>query len=53
MRFGLMQSKIAVAKLVSNFEILPNDKTPANIKFIPTAFFLIPEGGMWLKFNKI
>jgi cytochrome P450 family 6 len=53
MRFGLMQSKIAIAKIVSNFEILPTEKTPIPMKFLPASPFLTPVGGMWLKLNKI
>lgn len=53
MRFGLMQSKLAIAKLVQNFEIYPTDKTPTPMKFVPSAAFLAPVGGMWLKLKKI
>jgi cytochrome P450 family 6 len=53
MRFGLMQSKIAIAKLVSNFEMSPTERTSIPMKFVPSAPFLTPLGDMWLKMKKI
>lgn len=48
-----MQSKIAIVKLLMNYEFEPNDKTPTSIKFIPSSLFVAPVGGMWLKVKKI
>lgn len=53
MRFGLMQSKLAIVKLVSQFELTPTAKTPIPMKFVPSSPFLSPVGGMWLKLKKI
>ena len=53
MRFGLMQSKIAIAKLVTTFEILPTEKTVNPMKFVASSPFLDPVGGMWLNLKKI
>lgn len=53
MRFGLMQSKIAIVKLVSNFEILTTEKTTIPMKFVPSSPFLTPVGGMWLQMKKL
>lgn len=53
MRFGLMQSKVAIAKLLQNYELLTTDKTAIPIKFVPSSPFLTPDGGMWLKLKKI
>lgn len=53
MRFGLMQSKLAIVKLVQNFEFEPTEKTPIPMKFIPSSPFLSPVGGMWLKVKKL
>jgi cytochrome P450 family 6 len=53
MRFGLMQSKIGIVKLVKNFEFAPTEKTPIPMKFIPSSPFLSPVGGMCLKVKKI
>lgn len=52
LRFGLMQSKLAVVKLIQNFEIAPSEKTPIPMKFIPSHPFLAPLGGMHLKLTK-
>lgn len=52
-RFGLMQSKVAIVKLISNFEIQPCAKTTIPMKFVPSSPFLAPAGGMWLKLKKI
>ncbi|KAG5669754.1 hypothetical protein PVAND_000048 [Polypedilum vanderplanki] len=53
MRFGSMQSKAGVAKLISSFLFSPCIKTTIPMKFVPTAPFLFPKGGMWLKVEKI
>ena len=53
MRFGLMQSKLAIVKLLQSFELSPNDKTPIPMKFVPASPFLAPVGGMWLNLKKI
>lgn len=53
MRFGMMQSKIAVAKILQNFTVTTNEKTQNTIKFIPSNPFLIPVGGLSLNFEKI
>ena len=53
LRFGMMQSKLAILKLLQNFEFSPSDKTPIPMKFVPSSPFLAPLGGMWLKIKKI
>lgn len=53
MRFGLMQSKIALVKLLQNFEFSPCDKTTIPMKFVAATPFLSPAGGMWLNLKKI
>lgn len=52
-RFGLMQSKIAVLKIIQNFELSPSDKTPIPMKFIASSPVLSPVGGMHLNLKKI
>ncbi|XP_069702399.1 probable cytochrome P450 6a14 [Periplaneta americana] len=49
MRFGLMQTKIGLISLLSKYEVHPSQKTPIPLVFDSKAFFLAPEGGMWLK----
>jgi cytochrome P450 family 6 len=53
MRFGLMQSKMGIAKLITNFTFSPAEKTTIPMKFMPSAPFLAPINGMWLKVEKI
>lgn len=52
-RFGMLQVKIALVKLLTNFELEVCEKTTIPMKFIPTAPFLSPVGGMWLKVNQL
>nr|ARO50425.1 cytochrome P450 [Chironomus tentans] len=53
MRFGQMQSKIGITKLIKNFKFSPCDKTPIPMVFDPKSLFTAPKGGMWLKVEKI
>lgn len=52
-RFGLMQSKIGIVKLIQNFEFSACDKTSIPLKFLEPTFFLTPLHKMWLKVSKI
>lgn len=49
MRFGQMQSKLAVVKLISSFKFSKCVKTEVPIKFNPSSPFIEPQGGIWLK----
>ncbi|XP_070493747.1 probable cytochrome P450 6a13 [Chironomus tepperi] len=53
MRFGLMQSKMGITKIIKNFIVSPSKKTPIPVKFVPPNPFLAPVGGMWLNLKKI
>lgn len=53
MRFGLMQSKLGIVKLLQNFEISTSSKTPIPMKFTPASPFLAPVGGMSLTMKKL
>lgn len=53
LRFGLMQAKLAIAKLIQNFELSASDKTPIPMKFHPSTPFLGSLDGMHLKLKKI
>lgn len=52
-RFGMLQMKIAIVKLLMNFEINVCDKTPMPLEFVKSAPFLAPIGGMWLEMKKL
>ena len=49
LRFGMLQIKIALVKLLANYKIGICEKTPIPLKFIPAAPFLAPVGNMCLK----
>jgi len=53
MRFGQMQSKMAILKLIKNFKFTPCEDTLIPMKFETFAPFISPKGGMWLKVEKI
>ncbi|KAL7026335.1 hypothetical protein ACKWTF_013868 [Chironomus riparius] len=53
LRFGTMQAKIGLVKLLRNFRILPSDKTLIPMKYSPSSGFQAPLGGMWLKLQSI
>lgn len=53
LRFGTMQTKIGLIKLLRNFKILPSSKTLIPMKYAPNAGFQSPLGGMWLKLENI
>nr|ARO50430.1 cytochrome P450 [Chironomus tentans] len=52
-RFGTMESKVGLIKLLSVFRILPSEKTSIPIQFSPTASLQTPLGGMWLKLQRL
>jgi cytochrome P450 family 6 len=49
MRFGLMQTKVGLASLLSKYEISVSEKTPIPLVMKAKSFLPTPEGGMWLK----
>ncbi|CAG9806333.1 unnamed protein product [Chironomus riparius] len=52
-RFGTMQVKLGLVKLLRNFKILPCNKTLIPMKYTPNSGFQSPFGGMWLKLEHI
>ncbi|XP_070493750.1 probable cytochrome P450 6a13 [Chironomus tepperi] len=53
LRFGTMQAKIGLIKLLRNFKFIPCSKTLIPMKFAPNSGFQSPLGGMWLKVEAI
>lgn len=53
LRFGKMETKIGLIKLLRNFRILPCDKTSVPLEFMPNASLQSPKNKMWLKLEKI
>lgn len=53
MRFGLVQTKFAIATILKNFKILPELQTKRPLKFDKNSQSNENEGGIWVKFQKI
>uniref|UniRef100_T1I504 Cytochrome P450 n=2 Tax=Rhodnius prolixus TaxID=13249 RepID=T1I504_RHOPR len=53
-RFALLEAKMALAKVVENFQINASSKNIEPLKRNPKEAFIInPIGGLWLKMDKI
>jgi cytochrome P450 family 6 len=52
-RFAALQIKIITVKLLKKFRIKTCEKTINPMKLNAEATLLSPEGGMWLKFEKL
>ncbi|KAK9507501.1 hypothetical protein O3M35_007343 [Rhynocoris fuscipes] len=52
-RFALLEAKIALAKIVENFQIHESLKNIEPLKRDPKSFIFEPIGGLWLKMKKI
>ena len=52
MRFALLQLKMAIIRIVSNFKILPCAKTVDKLVMAPGSTSGQPIGGMWVKIEK-
>jgi len=52
-RFVNLEMKIALAKIISKFEVEPCEKTVVPLTFAKMVIFLIPDRGIWLKFKPI
>lgn len=52
-RFGVMQTKIAIVKLLSKFKFTPCERTTIPMKFAPSSSLQSPMGGMWLKVENV
>lgn len=53
MRFGLMQSKLAIVTILSNFRVKLNPKTKTPLEMNPRALIPTTIGGIWLDLEKI
>ena len=53
LRFGLMQTRIGLIKLMLNLTFSPAAKTMIPLKFSPSSPLLSPAEDMWLKVEKL
>lgn len=53
LRFGLMQSKIALIKLLTNYKFSPSPRTTIPMRFHSRSVVFAPPDGMWLKVEKL
>lgn len=53
LRFGMLQTKIALAMLLRHFEFSFSPKCQVPCILRPQSLFVSPIGGMWLKVNPI
>ncbi|XP_053673736.1 cytochrome P450 6a8-like [Anopheles nili] len=53
LRFGMMQTRIGLARLIASFQFSTCSKTLVPMKFDIKNAILSPRGGMWLKVEKV
>uniref|UniRef100_A0A1L8E431 Putative cytochrome n=1 Tax=Nyssomyia neivai TaxID=330878 RepID=A0A1L8E431_9DIPT len=53
MRFGLMQTRVGLATILSKYRLKATQKTPIPMTYAPLSAFISPPGGMWLKIEKL
>lgn len=53
LRFGLMQTKIALIKLLTSFKLSLSSRTTIPMKFDPKSLILAPHDDMWLNVEKL
>lgn len=49
MRFGVMQTRIGLATILTNFRLSPTENTPTRVEFSPNSNVLCSVGGMNLR----
>ena len=52
MRFAMFEMKVAISHIVSNFKLVPTNKTNRNVRIDPKSFLGGAEGGLWIKFEE-
>jgi cytochrome P450 family 6 len=52
MRFGLLQTKVGLTVLLSNFEFSVCEKTKQPLELNPKSFITSAKGGIWLKIRQ-
>ncbi|CAH1985019.1 unnamed protein product [Acanthoscelides obtectus] len=52
-RFALLDIKVAVAHILTNFELEPLPDTPKKVEYTPLVFSLVPKGPIILNFKPL
>jgi cytochrome P450 family 6 len=52
MRFGLLQAKLGLIFLLSNFKFSVGDKTQLPLELDPKVLLTTSKSGTWLRINK-
>lgn len=52
LRFGMMQTRLCLVKILMNFDLSVSDRTVIPMKFDPKVLLLNPVGGSWIKIKK-
>ncbi|XP_047118281.1 probable cytochrome P450 6a14 [Schistocerca piceifrons] len=52
MRFGLLQTKVGLTNILSNYKAEPCEKTVRHLSFEPRSIILTPESGIQLRLSK-
>ncbi|CAK1542622.1 unnamed protein product [Leptosia nina] len=52
-RQGYIQSKMALVKLLTKYELVLDERTKVPMPVKPTAFSCAPESGIWIKLKKL
>ncbi|XP_058454900.1 probable cytochrome P450 6a13 [Malaya genurostris] len=53
LRFGMLQSRVGLATILSQFKVGPSARTPVPIEFSGDTTVLRPKGDLWLKFEPL
>ncbi len=53
LRFGMLETKIGLANLLCKFRFFKSERTEIPLKFNKNSFVLSPEGGLYLRIEKI
>ncbi len=53
LRFGMLETKIGLANLLYQFRFFKSERTEIPLKFNKNSFVLSPEGGLYLRIEKI
>lgn len=52
-RFGLLQIKVALVKIIKNYQVSLNKKTTPDFRFDPWQLILRKSGDVWINLEKI